>query len=373
MDLPRAAGVPLVLVYPARETEPEHEKQILMRLGERLAALLRGEFGGLYQQQDYGSRPRYLIPTDTLIGLQQANHLGVYSDADLFGGVAPFSFMPTKAITHALHGPQAWAPPGWSRDFSAAVHDSVLPGYTVFNIDDARLAGARLLQHGSARIKPVHATAGRGQQRVSTVAELESALRDMDTTRLADCGLVIEENLVDVITYSVGQVRVAGMVASYVGTQRLTQDNQGEWVYGGSDLVVVRGGYDALMTLNLEDPFKVAVAKARIYDAAADRCFPDFFASRRNYDVASGRNDSGQFRCGVLEQSWRTGGASSAEVAALEAFAADPALQVVKAATIELFGTDAPAPAGAIQTYNGSDPQIGQLRKYVKVETYGHH
>ena len=63
---------------------------------------------------------------------------------------------------------------------------------------------------------------------------------------LARDGLVLEENLVDVTTHSVGQVRVAELVASYHGTQRLTSDNHGEQVYGGSDLLVVRGGFDAL-------------------------------------------------------------------------------------------------------------------------------
>lgn len=373
MNASGVTGTPLVLVYPAREHEPEHEIQVLMRLGERLAALTKAEFGGLYQQEARGRRPIYLLPTDTLIGVKLAQGLGVHRDTDLFGGVAPFPFMPTKAITHPVLGPEAATPPGWSQEFSTAVHGSVLPGISVFSLHDARLAGAKLLEQGSVRIKPVHATAGRGQQCVSTIAELESALGDVDTTRLADCGLVLEENLDDVLTYSVGQVRVAGIVASYVGTQQLTNDNEGELVYGGSELIVVRGDYEALLKLKLDTPFKVAVDKARVYDRAAEQCFPGFLASRRNYDIASGINEQGEFHCGVLEQSWRTGGASSAEIAALEAFASDPALQAVKAATIELFGASTPAPSGATETYSGTDPEIGLLRKYVKVESYGDH
>jgi hypothetical protein len=57
---------------------------------------------------------------------------------------------------------------------------------------------------------------------------------------LSRWGLVIEENLSEVTTYSVGQVRVADLVESYYGTQRLTQDSCGARVYGGSDHVVVR-------------------------------------------------------------------------------------------------------------------------------------
>ena len=69
-----------------------------------------------------------------------------------------------------------------------------------------------------------------------------------------------------------------------------------------------------------------AIEYARIFDTAAAIFFPGCFASRRNYDIAQGRDGNGRERFGVLEQSWRVGGASSAEIAALEAFRADPGL-----------------------------------------------
>src|SRR5690606_35220237 len=115
---------------------------------------------------------------------------------------------------------------------------AVLQGFTSFSLDDAHEAGKRLLQYGPLRIKPVHATAGRGQVLVSDLDELARALKALPTDRLADCGVVLEEHLEEVKTYSVGQVRLANLVASYVGTQHLTPDNQGEMVYGGSDLIV---------------------------------------------------------------------------------------------------------------------------------------
>ncbi|MNJ79530.1 hypothetical protein D3C77_775830 [compost metagenome] len=71
----------------------------------------------------------------------------------------------------------------------------------------------------------------------------------------------------------------------------------------------------------------------------------------------------------MLEQSWRIGGASAAEVFALEAFAADPALQRIRASTCEVYG-DAPAPADSTRLYRGDEPELGLLSKYVKVEPY---
>src|SRR5207244_11063338 len=114
-----------------------------------------------------------------------------------------------------------------------------------------------------------------------------------------------------------------------------THNNGGREVYGGSDLVVVRGGFAALRALSLSTDAQLAIARALVYDAAADACFAGFFASRRNYDVVEGTDARGHRRAGVLEQSWRVGGASAAEVEALIAFRDDPSLNVVRAATVE--------------------------------------
>jgi hypothetical protein len=110
-----------------------------------------------------------------------------------------------------------------------------------------------------------------------------------------------------VTTYSVGQVRVDDLVATYCGTQSLTRNNHGDSVYGGSTLLVARGDFDALLTLDLAPFARRAIAQARVYDEAALRCFPGLFASRRNYDVANGIDAHGRQCSGVLEQSWRVG------------------------------------------------------------------
>ena len=95
------------------------------------------------------------------------------------------------------------------------------------------------------------------------------------------------------------------------------------------------------------------------------------FASRSNYDVAEGRDATGQQRIGVLEQSWRLGGASGAEVAALEALSDDPALQTVRASTTEVHGPDAPIPDGATLYFSGVDDRLGPITKYAQVHRDG--
>jgi hypothetical protein len=171
-------------------------------------------------------------------------------------------------------------------------------------------------------------------------------------------------------TYSVGQVRVAELVATYYGTQRLTRANSGASVYGGSELVFVRGDFDSLLGLDLSEEARLAVAQACAYDAAAMHLFPGLFASRRNYDVVRGVGPDGRQRSGVLEQSWRIGGASGAEVAALEAFRAEPALQAVRASTVEMYGESEEPPPHAAVYFCGIDEQVGPITKYTLCEPY---
>jgi len=178
---------------------------------------------------------------------------------------------------------------------------------------------------------------------------------------------VLEENLRQVRTSSVGEVAVGSLMISYHGEQGTVRDNQGRPVYGGSDLVCVRGGREVLDALPMSPEVRAAVAAARRYDEATEE-FHGFTASRRNYDVAWGIGADGRPRSGVLEPSWRIGGASSAEFAALAAFTRDPSLEIVRASHVEEYGTDRQAPADAIIDFQGDDPEAGPLLRYTMVK-----
>ena len=131
---------------------------------------------------------------------------------------------------------------------------------------------------------------------------------------------------------------------------------------------MARGDFDALLALDLAEDARLAIAQARAYDDAAHACFPGFFASRRNYDVAQGVDARGRRRSGVLEQSWRLGGASGAEIAALEAFRADPSLRSVQAASHEIYGECPALPANSTVYFRGIDPHVGAVTKYALAE-----
>jgi hypothetical protein len=110
--------------------------------------------------------------------------------------------------------------------------------------------------------------------------------------------------------------------------------------------------------------------QAKRYDDAARLHFSGFFASRRNYDIAHGLDSDGGERCGVLEQSWRIGGASGAELAALEVFHSDANLRAVHARCVELYGVNRRAPADATVYFCGQDEKVGFIMKYTTVAAY---
>lgn len=360
-----------VVLYHCGKHEAEHERVVHAELARRLATLQGWPFLGEYSPSARYDIDLYFVPTDTLVGVEKARQLGVAGEGDLFGGVVPQAFVATKSITHPLIRPNARAALGWSAEFSQQIGGAVLAGFTAFTIADASQAGQRLLAHGPVQVKEVLANAGRGQWIVATSGELADVLAGLDEDEIARVGLVLEEHLEDAITHSVGQVRVGELMASYYGTQRLTEDNAGVIVYGGSDLVVTRGGFEALFRLDLPDEMRLAVRQAEIYDAAAMACFPGLLVSRRNYDVIAGVDARGRHRTGVLEQSWRIGGASSAEIAALEALRTAPERQAVRASSFEAYGNEPSVPSGAMPLFSGADPEVGFMTKSVMVDTYG--
>ena len=118
----------------------------------------------------------------------------------------------------------------------------------------------------------------------------------------------------------------------------------------------------------VEDEAERRVLRCAIrYDAEVSRAYPQFFASRRNYDVALGVDPSGVPRTGVLEQSWRVGGATPAEILALEAMHRDPRLSRVNVSTREVHERVEP-PLGAQVSFHGEDPHVGPMTKYAMLD-----
>lgn len=358
----------LVKIFPvlAGTMNNEHDRVARAELARRIARL-----GGATFVEHEPSTVRepddphhtLFIPPGT-IELAVAVQLGIRNESQIYGGVVPHGFVGSKVITHPLFQPNDSIPTGWRPELGAALAPYVLSGWSAFDIDTVRAASLDLLQHGSIRLKEVEATAGLGQYVATSPQGLEEAIAQLDAKNIARHGVVIEQNLDNVVTYSVGMTCLFGETISYWGTQRLATNNEGAVVYGGSTLHVVRGGFQQLAALELADDLKQAIEKAIAYDAIVSKFYPELMASRRNYDVAAGVNATGEMRVGVLEQSWRAGGASGAEIAAFEAFARDRERSTVTCATMEIYGEVDAAPEGSTLYYSGIDPVAGPMTKY---------
>jgi len=335
-----------------------HEESAHVVLAKEIGRVLRMDYAG--RLEDYaGTEPVYCIPRDTVDGQACPSDLEQMTrDEDGFlGGWVPDPILATKGIVHPL-APNETAPRDWPAEFAARVRDLVLPGFTAFSVEGAMAAGRMLLRRGSVRIKPLRARGGQGQRVAADSAALARALQGVDVAG----GLVLEQNLSEVRTFSVGRVRLGGIDLSYTGYQELTPDNFGASAYGGSTLSFVRGGFlDLLTGLAPQDEHVARLAVD--FDHLASLLL-GLRASRRNYDVITGCDASGQFTPAVLEQSWRVGGATGAELAAVAAFRANPALRRVTASTVERYGGDVEPPPGATVYFRGVDPVVGPLVKY---------
>src|SRR5262249_8505128 len=157
-----ARGV--VVLYFSRFGKPLqwHHRVVLEADAKATAAILGYKFAGRYERPGDHSDRLFFVPDDTLL-VDEASYLGIRSAHDLYGGVAPYRFAKTKAITHELVDRRAERPQGWSTAFAKRVRGIVLPGYTAFSNCDARVAGERMLRRGPFRGKKPFSASRREQ------------------------------------------------------------------------------------------------------------------------------------------------------------------------------------------------------------------
>jgi hypothetical protein len=336
-----------------------HEGITLQGVAESIARFKGFEFAGPWDGALRDSV--FFVPDETLLR-PEAEALGLRGAHDLFGGIVPHPFVQTKVITHELVSPTAERPDGWADGFTHRSRAAVLRGYSAFGRRDAAEAARRLLTVGPVRAKPPRAAGAREQCTLESLADVDALLARVTDDELAQNGIVFELNLDPVTTLSIGQVTLNDLTIAYHGHQWIGRNNTGRSVYGGSALTCIRGGWDALGRLAVEPAVRLAIRQTRIYDEATKEY--GIVASRRNYDVGQGTDARGQWRSGVFEASWRVGGASPAELAAMHLFAESSSIDVVHASTVEAYGQDAAPPPGAIVHFHGEDEQDGPMVRY---------
>ncbi|HEU0203863.1 MAG TPA: DUF3182 family protein, partial [Burkholderiaceae bacterium] len=242
-----ARAVAVVLLSCKARPPLSHELASQAFIARGVAQLLGAGFDGHYDAGRHHQVPSlYFVPDDTLTSLAAAHQLGIRNARQLYGGVVPFPFVATKTITHPLVNARAQAPVGWSPEFAERVRTIALPGYSAFSLRDAQAAALWLLRHGTVRLKEAGGVGGAGQMLIRKRDEVPARLCALDEARVEREGVVLELNLARLTTYGVGLVHVGDLTAAYFGEQKLTFNNRGKEVYGGSSFTVVRGDFDAL-------------------------------------------------------------------------------------------------------------------------------
>ncbi|WP_374788811.1 DUF3182 family protein [Brucella oryzae] len=349
-----------------RSSDSPHGVASVEALATRLSSLTGRQLLPTLQSFDE-SDGTFFVPTFALV--RQNGHPEMHIES-FYGGIVHHSFMTTKLVTHPHWHDDDNLPEGWAGNFAACLENCVLSGFSVFSRRHALDAASALLKKHKIRFKKPYASGGKDQTVIETVRSLDGFLETVSDGDIAN-GLVVEEDVENSTTYSVGQVQIENHIGSYLGRQYTSQDNDGNAVYAGTRLRMVRGSWDALLN-QLQSPVAHRIVEnARRYDEAA-RQHLGLVASRRNYDVLVGPITENGVRCGVLEQSWRVGGASPAEVLALEKLAQDETVTAVQAVVRESYDPPPTFREDDFIVYVGDDDFGRPLHKYARIEKIYH-
>jgi hypothetical protein len=262
----------------------------------------------------------YIIP-DRPLYKHESDKLGIAGPDDLYGGVVAMKLHHDKAILHTLVDSDAEGHAGYSSQFAQEVSNATLPGYTAFSPQDALRGYIHLRQEGfSIRCKDPSGEGGGDQYSVTSLDHLEQIFKSMSPEKIAREGVVLEPNIIDPATLSIGQISLGGKYFSYYGNQHSTLLD-GESTYGGTTLTMFRGTLSDLSDRIKDPAIKTAVVQAQVVRGAYSHYDP--IISRLNFDVVQGEDQSGVFHSGVVDQSLRIGGASPAEVIAIQELEAD--------------------------------------------------
>ena len=348
-----------------------HDATTKAEVARRLAELLDFNYAGEFDPVQRPPGRLYFVPTDTLYGVDDALRLGIRSPDDLFGGVVPHPFVATKAITHPLVDADALAPSGWSPDSRPACAKWCC---RLFRLHRAGCT-ARGRTPARARVRCAsrrpRGVGGGGQAVVSTRRSWRPVSASLDTEALSRQGIVLERESRGSDDTQRRPGRSRRRDGELLGTQRADSATSGRGCLWRIALVRRARRLRRAAALDLAGGGAHRDrAGAGATTRAALMFFPGMFASRCNYDIAQGLDDEGRWRSGVLEQSWRIGGASGAEVAALRRLPRRSG--AASGARVDRRnlrrGRRRAAPTPSVY-FDGIDEHVGPLAKYVQART----
>ncbi len=290
-------------------------------IGVDISSILGIPFRGLSTEQIVGPN-HYVVTSKTMTKQDALNRFGINSTSDFYGLAVNDINEVGKAILHPAPGeitPQFYNP-----RFADRARHLVLPGFACFSTSDAQSAFAHYEGNGfGLRFKVANESDGNGQFKVDDASHLQHLLEEQRQALTE--GIVLEANLHDPTTISVGYAQLGDQRYSFIAHQKNTPPNaEGQSKYLGAKVTAVRGSMEIFLSdqdMTLND--RLAVLKAVEFNRLYQQTFHPI-ASRLSYDVVLGLDDHGDILSGITDITGRVGGTCPALMLACMEFNQNP-------------------------------------------------
>lgn len=302
------------------------------RVAREIATILgRPFYGEIALDSLVSAKEHYVVPVKT-IRKEEAMALGLNDAGDFYGVVVDHLGHVGKAILHETK--EAKTPKFYSKMFAAMVEDLVLPGATAFSFEQALEAGVELTgRFGQTRLKQTDKSDGQGQFEIKNSRDLERALNEVGEAEVQSKGIVLEPNLMNRITISVGFAQIGEEKFGTLVEQRndIDPDDSRDRFLGGY-LVVARGGMEKLLPLCSSETERRAVRTATKFVDKYSGLDP--IISRISLDYLVGETVRGrQSLAGITDITGRLGGNCPALVLAIKEMKNRPELTHMRGET----------------------------------------
>lgn len=233
-----------------------------------------------------------------------------------------------KAILHPALSRNV--PRFYSSEFAQRVQDFVIPGFTAFHKADVAEAFPGIQNDEyDYRLKLPDESDGYGQFPIHDTASLQRILESLNGHEVAEKGVVLEANLHEPTTISVGYAMLGRDQYSFIAHQK-NDDSEGRSRYRGAEVTIIRGtlkGLTGITSPQSERGHAVEIAR-KFYDALS---LYNVVASRLSFDCLHGFDNNGYIRRGVTDITARLGGTCPALILAAHEFKKKPGIATVSA------------------------------------------
>ncbi len=320
--------------------------------------ILHIPYGGIAEP----SRETYSLHGGSLTP-RKAAQLAIAGANDLYGAVVTDAEQIHKSMFHpSISGKDTSS--FHSADLARGLEktEAVLPGVTAFRPEDLVDYLREMQGTGKKyRLKIPNASDGEGQHGgITTVAELRKGMQLVGTQRIGIDGIVLEEEIIDPQTISVGSVVLGGEVYSFHLRQKdevIAEGDKKRTRYLGAENIVVSRGSLSDISLTEGSPEEIAREKAATFEQLYQGHLNPTL-SRWSVDVVM--NDR---QAGITDlTAGRVGGTDPGLVLAVRELHNDPKLKTVTADVTLDYGKQKDVPEGAWVFINKRD-----LRAYSSI------